>query len=46
MKNGGPTDEEWAKYIEMLEKKCGMNKLLEVYQAAYNRYAGIETGED
>lgn len=39
LKNGGPTDEEWQKYIELLEKKCGMNKLLEVYQNAYNRYA-------
>lgn len=38
LKNGGPTDEEWQAYIELLEKKCGMNKLLEVYQNAYNRY--------
>ena len=41
LKNGGPTDEEWESYKELLEKKCGMNKLLEVYQNAYNRYAGI-----
>lgn len=45
LKNGGPTDEEWQDYIELLEKKCGMNKLLEVYQNAYNRYAGIEVEE-
>ena len=42
LKNGGPTDEEWQDYLTTLEKKCGMNKLLETYQAAYNRYAGIE----
>jgi len=45
LKNGGPTDEEWQAYIELLEKKCGMNKLLEVYQDAYNRYSGIEVEE-
>lgn len=45
IKNGGPTDQEWQDYIELLEKKCGMNKLLEVYQDAYNRYAGIEVEE-
>lgn len=45
LKNGGPTDQEWQDYIELLEKKCGMNKLLEVYQDAYNRYAGIEVEE-
>lgn len=45
IKNGGPTDQEWQDYIELLEKKCGMNKLLEVYQDAYNRYAGVEVEE-
>ena len=45
LKNGGPTDEEWENYIHVLTKKCGMEKLLEVYQAAYNRYAGMESGE-
>lgn len=43
LKNGGPTDEEWEKYIEYLRKKCGMDKLLKVYQNAYNRYAGVES---
>lgn len=42
LKNGGPTDTEWENYIEILRKKCGMDKLLNVYQAAYNRYAGVE----
>ncbi len=42
IKNGGPTDEEWEAYIETLRKKCGMDKLLKVYQDAYNRYAGVE----
>lgn len=38
IKNGGPTDQEWEEYVAMLSKSCGMDKLLEVYQAAYNRY--------
>lgn len=45
LKNGGPTDEEWADYLKNLEKKCGMNELLATYQAAYNRYAGIEEAD-
>ncbi len=45
IKNGGPTDEEWESYIETLRKKCGMDKLLKVYQDAYNRYAGVENAE-
>ncbi len=40
IKNGGPTDEEWEKYIKHLREKCGMDKLLNVYQAAYDRYSG------
>ena len=40
IKNGGPTDEEWNAYIEHLTKKCGMEKLLTVYQNAYDRYSG------
>ncbi|HIQ77282.1 MAG TPA: extracellular solute-binding protein [Candidatus Faecousia excrementipullorum] len=39
LKNGGPTDEEWNEYMQRLVDSCGMNELLEVYQAAYNRYA-------
>lgn len=38
LKNGGPTDEEWAAYIQMLKDNCGMEKLLSVYQDAYDRY--------
>ncbi len=43
IKNGGPTDEEWESYIEFLREKCGMDKLLNVYQEAYDRYAGVES---
>ena len=40
LKDGGPTDEEWQAYLDMLTDLCGMNELLEVYQNAYNRYVG------
>ncbi len=40
LKNGGPTDEEWNAYLQMLEDSCGMSRLLDVYQAAYDRYMG------
>ncbi|MCI8570450.1 MAG: extracellular solute-binding protein [Lachnospiraceae bacterium] len=40
LKNGGPTDEEWEKYKKHLKDKCGMDKLLAVYQGAYDRYSG------
>lgn len=46
LKNGGPTDEEWNAYIEHLTKKCGMEKLLTVYQNAYDRYSGKEEPND
>jgi putative aldouronate transport system substrate-binding protein len=39
LKNGGPTDDEWQAYIEKLNKTCGMDELLTIYQDAYNRYA-------
>ncbi len=42
IKNGGPTDEEWESYKSMLENNCGMSQLLEVYQAAYDRFAANE----
>lgn len=45
IKNGGPTDEEWDAYIRHLTDKCGMDKLLTVYQNAYNRYAGVDTAQ-
>ena len=38
LKNGGPTDEEWNAYLQMLEDNCGMSRLLAVYQDAYPRY--------
>lgn len=41
LKNGGPTDEEWNAYVEMLSRSCGMDQLLEVYQAAYDRYSSV-----
>ncbi len=42
LKNGGPTDAEWNAYVKMLSKSCGMEKLLAVYQSAYDRYAAAE----
>ena len=45
IKNGGPTDEEWEAYKKNLSKKCGMDKLLRVYQNAYDRYAGLAEEE-
>lgn len=39
IKDGGPTDAEWEEYVAMLNRSCGMEELLAVYQAAYNRYA-------
>ena len=41
IKDGGPDDKAWEKYIKSLER-CGMNELLEVYQAAYDRYAAAK----
>ena len=38
IKDGGPDDKAWEKYLKTLDR-CGMNELLEVYQAAYDRYA-------
>ncbi|MCR5640694.1 MAG: extracellular solute-binding protein [Lachnospiraceae bacterium] len=38
IKEGGPTDEEWEAYKEMLNSNCGMSELLQVYQDAYDRY--------
>lgn len=37
LRDGGITDESWAAYKDNLNS-YGMNKLLEVYQAAYDRY--------
>ena len=38
IRDGGPTDEEWEDYKQMLADTCGMNDLLKVYQDAYARY--------
>ena len=38
IKEGGPTDDEWNAYVDKLTNSCGMNELLEIYQAAYDRY--------
>ena len=38
LRDGAPTDDEWNAYLQTLER-CGMSELLEVYQAAYDRYA-------
>ena len=38
LRDGATTDDEWYAYVKNLER-CGMNELLEVYQAAYDRYA-------
>ena len=40
LKGGGPTDAEWNTYLETLKNNCGLEKLQEVYQNAYNRYVG------
>ena len=39
IKEGGPSDDEWASYLSTLTDNCGMDKLKEAYQAAYDRYA-------
>jgi putative aldouronate transport system substrate-binding protein len=42
LKEGGPTDAEWESYLDILKNNCGMDKLKEVYQSAYDRYAAAE----
>ena len=41
IKDSGPDDKAWEKYLKTLDH-CGMNELLEVYQAAYDRYAAAQ----
>lgn len=41
LQKGGPTDDEWNAYLQTLND-CGMEKLLEVYQAAYDRYQAAQ----
>ena len=38
-RDGGPSDAEWDAYKQGLVDTYGMNKILEIYQAAYDRYA-------
>lgn len=38
LKEGEPTDEEWENYLTVLKESCGIEKLIEVYQTAYERY--------
>nr|WP_297708476.1 extracellular solute-binding protein [uncultured Butyrivibrio sp.] len=38
IKDGGPTDDEWEAYKSVLTDSCGLEKMKEVYQAAYDRY--------
>ena len=42
LRDGGPDDAEWEEYKEYLSKKCGMDRLLQAYQDAYERYAAAE----
>ena len=42
LKEGGPTDEEWEAYKSMLNDSCGMQQLLDIYQAAYDRYVSAQ----
>lgn len=42
LRDGGPTDEEWEAYKTRLSETCGMDELLAVYQAAYDRYISNE----
>ena len=41
-RDGGPSDAEWEAYKQDLIDTYGMNQLLEIYQAAYNRYSDAE----
>ncbi len=43
LRNGGPNDADWEIYKQMLSD-CGMDRLLEVYQNAYDRYAAAMAG--
>lgn len=45
LKEGGPTDDEWESYVAKLKETCGMEELLGVYQAAYDRYTEAEKTE-
>ena len=38
IRDGGPSDAEWEAYKTELNDTYGMNNLIEIYQAAYDRY--------
>lgn len=42
LRDGGPSDAEWEAYKQELNDVYAMESLLNVYQAAYDRYAQAE----
>ena len=42
LRDGGPTDEQWDAYKNILVESCGIEKLTEVYQVAYDRYVSVQ----
>ncbi len=42
LRDGGPSDDEWAEYLDNLTYGCGMEDLLQAYQDAYDRYVEAE----
>ena len=42
----GPTDEQWDAYKNILVESCGIEKLTEVYQAAYDRYVSVQSQKE
>ena len=42
LRDGGPDDAEWDAYVAHLTESCGMQELLDVYQAAYDRYVAAQ----
>lgn len=45
LRDGAPTDEEWETYKKLLVDSCGLDKLIEVYQAAYDRYNSVKSAD-
>lgn len=46
LRDGGPTDEQWDAYKNILVESCGIEKLTEVYQAAYDRYVSVQSQKE
>ena len=46
LRDGGPTDEQWNAYKNILVESCGIEKLTEVYQAAYDRYVSVQSQKE